>query len=49
VFVGAAEHNHFGALKQLTDPDWFEIVYDDGHAAVYRVRGDGLKTQESPQ
>jgi hypothetical protein len=38
VLVGAREHKLFGKLPQLDDPDWFENVYKDGHAAVYRLK-----------
>lgn len=43
VFAGDREHKLFGKLPQLADPIWFEIVYDDGYAAVYRLKRLGTR------
>ena len=38
VLAGSAEHRRFGTMDPFRDAAWFESVYNDGHAAVYRLR-----------
>jgi len=38
VLAGSAERRRFGAMEQFHDAAWFESVYNDGSAAVYRLR-----------
>lgn len=37
VLVGMTERAHFGTMPQFEDRSWFEQVYNDGFAAVYRL------------
>ena len=37
VLVGSVERRHLAAMNPFADPAWFEPVFDDGDAAVYRL------------
>lgn len=45
VFVGTREHKHFSAMPQFADGRYFEMVYDEHGAQVYRLRPAARATQ----
>jgi uncharacterized membrane protein len=38
VLAGSLERKRYGDLRHFDDPTWFELVYRDEHACVYRLR-----------
>jgi uncharacterized membrane protein len=49
VLVGGVERERFGTLSQFADATWFENVYNDGRAAVYRLIARDQKQADAPE
>ncbi len=46
VFIGAIERKVHGSLTQFEDGRWFECLYQDDSARVYRLREPSAETKE---